>query len=410
VQIVEVLAAAQDWGFDIFRLEEQTERRPLVWLGMNILHRFNVLETLGVEEQVLQNWLTLIESNYHSQNSYHNSTHAADVLQASAYFLEKPRIQEVLDPVDQLIVLIGAIIHDVDHPGRNSAFLCNSGSELAVLYNDTTVLENHHCALGYKLTISDPSVNIFKNLDTETYRVVRKGLIDTVLATDMSKHFVLVNKFNTALQVAIEDDSIQDFGIEVEDRGIIRRMLIKCADVSNPARPLNLCKEWAIRIAEEYFAQTAEEKELGLPVVMPQFDRTSCSIPQSQLGFYDYFITSMFDAWHGFIDCPELVSNIETNYDHWKTALSSELDTGKRIKYTMRQVEKAEKAEKDKHRLKTVEENKGDEPVSPGPSKRTNGDLKWDTDLEEACPLEKRDHPLEKGVRPLENEITPEPS
>jgi hypothetical protein len=46
--------------------------------------------------------------------------------------------------------------------GRNSAFLCNSGSELAVLYNDTTVLENHHCALGYKLTISDPAVNIFK--------------------------------------------------------------------------------------------------------------------------------------------------------------------------------------------------------------------------------------------------------
>ena len=25
--------------------------------------------------------------------------------------------------------------------------------------------------------------------------------------------------------------------------------------ISNPARPLNLCKEWAIRIAEEYFAQ-----------------------------------------------------------------------------------------------------------------------------------------------------------
>ena len=46
--------------------------------------------------------------------------------------------------------------------GRNSAFLCNSGSELAVLYNDTTVLENHHCALGYRLTTADPAVNIFK--------------------------------------------------------------------------------------------------------------------------------------------------------------------------------------------------------------------------------------------------------
>jgi len=40
-----------------------------------------------------------------------------------------------------------------------------------------------------------------------------------------------------------------------ENVAILRRMLIKCADVSNPARPLATCKEWAFRIAEEYFAQ-----------------------------------------------------------------------------------------------------------------------------------------------------------
>ena len=76
-------------------------------------------------------------------------------------------------------------------------------------------------------------------------------------------------------------------------------MLIKCADVSNPARPLHICKVWAHRIAEEYFSQTDEEKEKGLPVVMPQFDRTTCSIPKSQIGFYDFFINDMFDIWSG---------------------------------------------------------------------------------------------------------------
>ena len=45
--------------------------------------------------------------------------------------------------------------------------------------------------------------------------------------------------------------------------------------------------------------QTEEEKRLGLPVVMPQFDRATCSIPKSQLGFYDYFIHDMFDVWNG---------------------------------------------------------------------------------------------------------------
>jgi high affinity cAMP-specific and IBMX-insensitive 3',5'-cyclic phosphodiesterase 8 len=38
---------------------------------------------------------------------------------------------------------------------------------------------------------------------------------------------------------------------------------------------------------------------LGLPVVMPQFDRVTCSIPKSQIGFYDFFINDMFNAWNG---------------------------------------------------------------------------------------------------------------
>ena len=40
-----------------------------------------------------------------------------------------------------------------------------------------------------------------------------------------------------------------------ENKVLIKRMLIKCADVSNPCRPVNLCIEWAKRIAEEYCQQ-----------------------------------------------------------------------------------------------------------------------------------------------------------
>lgn len=40
-----------------------------------------------------------------------------------------------------------------------------------------------------------------------------------------------------------------------ENRTLIKRMLIKCADIANPARPRYLCKEWAYRIADEYFSQ-----------------------------------------------------------------------------------------------------------------------------------------------------------
>ena len=40
-----------------------------------------------------------------------------------------------------------------------------------------------------------------------------------------------------------------------ENKGVLRRMIIKCSDIANPARPNGLCRTWAYRIAEEYFKQ-----------------------------------------------------------------------------------------------------------------------------------------------------------
>ena len=58
-----------------------------------------------------------------------------------------------------------------------------------------SVLENHHAAFGFKVTMSDERVNIFQNLDRDSFKLIRQGIIDLVLATDMSKHFVHLNKF-----------------------------------------------------------------------------------------------------------------------------------------------------------------------------------------------------------------------
>lgn len=64
-----------------------------------------------------------------------------------------------------MAALIAATVHDVDHPGRTNSFLCNAGSDLAILYNDTAVLESHHAALAFQLTVRDGKSNIFKNTD-----------------------------------------------------------------------------------------------------------------------------------------------------------------------------------------------------------------------------------------------------
>lgn len=72
-----------EWDFDIFRLEELSEKRPLVHLGMELFRRFDVFSTLNIDETTCKSWFIVIEAHYHSTNTYHNSTHAADVMQVS---------------------------------------------------------------------------------------------------------------------------------------------------------------------------------------------------------------------------------------------------------------------------------------------------------------------------------------
>lgn len=148
---------------------------------------------------MVRQWLEVIEAHYHTDNPYHNSTHAADVLQATAYYLTKEPIASVVEHSDAIGALLAAVIHDLDHPGRTNAYLINTRHQLALLYNDSSVLENHHVCLAFQLTLSDSRINIFAQLSPEDYSTVRRAIVDCVLATDMNKHFEYLAKFQQCI-------------------------------------------------------------------------------------------------------------------------------------------------------------------------------------------------------------------
>ncbi|VDP67888.1 unnamed protein product [Schistosoma mattheei] len=163
-EIETCLSNFDKWDFNIFDLERLTSKKPLTYLGMKILDSFNALSVLRVPSQILVGWLTVIEEHYHVDNPYHNATHAGDVLQASAYFLQHSLIRSICTNIDEVATLLAAIVHDVDHPGKTNPFLVNSNDPLAILYNDIAVLESHHAAVSFELTLRSPDINIFQNL------------------------------------------------------------------------------------------------------------------------------------------------------------------------------------------------------------------------------------------------------
>jgi hypothetical protein len=54
-----------------------------------------------------------------------------------------------------------------------------TGSELALMYNDESVLENHHLAVAFKL-LQNKENDIFVNLNKKQRQTLRKMVIDMV--------------------------------------------------------------------------------------------------------------------------------------------------------------------------------------------------------------------------------------
>ena len=73
------------------------------------------------------------------------------------------------------------------------------GSDLALMYNDESVLENHHLAVAFKL-LQNSNCDILASLSAKQRQTMRKMTIDMVLATDMSKHMSLLADLKTMVE------------------------------------------------------------------------------------------------------------------------------------------------------------------------------------------------------------------
>lgn len=187
-----------------------------------------------------------------------------------------------LIPNHQLSLIIASLGHDVGHPGRSNNFLINTSSNLSVVYNDKSVLENYHACLTF-YTLSHRACSILREKSVSEYRSIRKQIIELILSTDMSQHF------ETITRVAARRESPDfDFHEKEDDRLLIMSVCIKTADIGHCALDWDQHETWSKRVVEEFFSQGDEEKRLGLPV-SPLCDRLQQEqLPKNQANFIDF--------------------------------------------------------------------------------------------------------------------------
>ncbi|XP_035856761.1 cAMP-specific 3',5'-cyclic phosphodiesterase 4B-like isoform X2 [Sander lucioperca] len=320
-ELAKELEDMDKWGFNIFRVAEFSNNRPLSCIMYTIFQERELLKTFRIPVDTFVTYVMTLEDHYHGNVAYHNSLHAADVTQSTHVLLSTPALDAVFTDLEILAALFAAAIHDVDHPGVSNQFLINTNSELALMYNDESVLENHHLAVGFKL-LHQENCDIFQNLTKRQRQSLRKLVIDMVLATDMSKHMTLL----ADLKTMVETKKVTSSGVLLLDhyteRTQVLRNMVHCADLSNPTKALPLYRQWTERIMEEFFRQGDKERERGMEI-SAMCDKHTAIVEKSQVGFIDYIVHPLWETWADLVhpDAQELLDTLEENREWYVSTM-----------------------------------------------------------------------------------------
>jgi len=342
-QIEAILSKVDDWSIDLFKLSDLTNGAPLAMLGMRILRERGLIESLKLDSARMLNFLWKVEESYHPypKVKYHNNIHAADVMHSTHVLLKNVAFYGAFSDLEIFAAIIAGAVHDCSHPGRTNAFLIKTSNNLAMLYNDISVLENFHLATAFRIMTEDPDCNILANFSSEEKLVVRKLMIDMVLSTDMAKHTKFLGEFKQLSKNLHGDPDATPDGDRPEsvmaqlrnnysDRTLVLCTIVHNADLGNPTKEWEICKEWTERLMEEFFEEGDEERAMGLPLGALN-DRDAIAIPKCQIGFLSFVAMPLWKAWDDYLTAPHTqdktiqLTHLEKNLAKWE-ALASLVD------------------------------------------------------------------------------------
>ncbi|XP_023575095.1 cGMP-inhibited 3',5'-cyclic phosphodiesterase B [Octodon degus] len=328
-----------NWNFQIFELVEnmgEKSGRILSQVMYTLFQDTGLLEIFKIPTQQFMNYFRALENGYRDI-PYHNRIHATDVLHAVWYLTTRPipGLQQIhsghemgnetesdgrinpgriayissksctipdesygclssnIPALELMALYVAAAMHDYDHPGRTNAFLVATNAPQAVLYNDRSVLENHHAASAWNLYLSRPEYNFLLNLDHVEFKHFRFLVIEAILATDLKKHFDFLAEFNA------KANDVNSNGIEwssENDRLLVCQVCIKLADINGPAKVRDLHLKWTEGIVNEFYEQGDEEANLGLPI-SPFMDRSSPQLAKLQESFITHIVGPLCNSY-----------------------------------------------------------------------------------------------------------------
>jgi len=314
----EVLESLETDEFNPLQLTKEQSIPVAAYLIM-LADGISVGARANVQETQLLNFINTVESKY-LPNPFHNFAHGVDVLASVVCFIRRVDGVAFIPEAAQFWLMIACIGHDIGHLGVNNQYLVETAHELALKYNDHSPMENMHCATLFQVT-SNPESNVFAHVEKKVYKEMRSGIIAAILHTDMTKHGDMIKELGLLYQMNSEAfDELSPGSVVGGSQAtmqLVLNALLHSADIANPMKPWEICRQYANLCLDEFFAQGDLEKQAGIPVQMLN-DREKVNRANSQIGFIEFVIAPICSAVVNiFPQLDNLADNLGHNIQNW---------------------------------------------------------------------------------------------
>jgi hypothetical protein len=281
---------------------------------------YNFSTSLGVNHNTLCCFLRSLESQYDVKGKYHNNIHAADVTQTlhSMIRMGASELSQSMSALDMFSMLLAAAAHDVGHPGTNNMYQINAQTNLAIVYNDKSPLENMHASKSSQLI---KQLGVLENFSAEQQAQTRTRMISAILATDMTQHFNNVSYMEEFIS-QFEDDQVNWYDYAEDPAAIhdVLNYMIHLADISNPTKVRPLAVYWAECALAEFFAQGDLERAANLPI-SPLCDRENTNLASSQRDFIKFVVLPSYEVLGRILPnvATKILPMIHDNLEYWES-------------------------------------------------------------------------------------------
>eukprot|EP01127_Copromyxa_protea_P018763 TRINITY_DN5979_c0_g1_i1.p1 TRINITY_DN5979_c0_g1~~TRINITY_DN5979_c0_g1_i1.p1 ORF type:complete len:224 (-),score=54.55 TRINITY_DN5979_c0_g1_i1:27-698(-) len=187
--------------------------------------------------------------------------------------------------------------------------------------------------------LSLPECNIFGNLNSSQMVELQLNIRDMILATDLSLHKLILTSMEAhrkVLNKAFKGTKANQLSREKKVPAMC--CIMKCSDLSNEIRPKDIAILWATRVNREFFAQSAKEKEMSLPLT-PWIDPEKVVIEKEQINFITGLCMPLYKTLHSvFPTISPCIDQLKKNLVDWEWRLQEMTTREEAAKLSIRSV------------------------------------------------------------------------